>query len=120
MPLQTVLAVLAADATVTGLVAIESIQPVIASQNLAPPFVTLQVLGVTPQNHLQGFGALDECHVVVTAWATTYTAALAIGNAARTALQNAGHLCESRDADQFSSDPDPGVYHIEHQFLIWK
>lgn len=119
MPLQTVRTILAADATVTGLVG-QRIAPVVSEQDNTPPCVTLMVLGVTPSNHLQGFGNLDECHVLVTAWATTYAAALAIGTACRNALQAAGHLCESRDSDSYDAGPDPGLYRVEHQFLIWK
>ncbi len=115
-PVQTVINTLLADASVTVLVSTR-ITPIIAKQNIGAPFVTVMLLGVEPQNHLRGYANLDNCRVIVTAWAPTYAAAMAIGEACRNTMQAAGYLCESRDTDQY--DPDPGMYHTEHQYLVW-
>lgn len=117
-PLQVARDVLTADATVTGLVGTR-ISPVIASQGIATPYITLQVLSTNPENHLRGFASLDRCQLIITAWAETYASAQAIGSACRSAMETAGHLCESRNADQYDPDPDPGLYHTEHQFSMW-
>lgn len=119
MPAKIVRDILAADAMVTGLVSAR-IEYVYSSSLTAAPYVTLAVLTAEPTNHLRGDGDLDLGRVIVTAWAQTYEAANTIAEACRTALQTAGHFCESRDTDQFSPDPDPGLFHVEQQFLIWK
>lgn len=117
-PLLVAKAVLASASTVTTLVG-DRIEPVFVAQGSANPYITLQVLGTDPVNHLRGFGGLDQCRLIITAWAPTYASAQAVGTAAREAMEAAGYECESRSADQFDSDPDPGLYHIEHQFLMW-
>lgn len=115
--LTTTLGVLTGASGVTSLVSTR-ISPVYAEQNVAAPYVTIGTLSVDPLNHLNGCD-LDECRVIVTAWAATHASAEAIGDACRAAMVAAGHVCESRADDQFSNDPNPGLFSVEHQFVLW-
>lgn len=118
MPLKTVRDILVGNAAVTALVG-QRVSPIESEQGEAFPCVTLLVNSVDPANTLRGWANLDQCHVQVSAWAYTYAAALEVANVCRTALQNAGHVCELRESDQFAWDKEPGAFRIPLQVMIW-
>lgn len=118
MPLKTTADVLAADATVTSLVA-QRISPVIGAQTITAPYVIVTVLSSDPINHLSGYSNLTGSRVLVSCYAETYAQALAVAQACLNAMQAAGHHSEQRDTDQYDSNPDPGLYRVEHQFFVW-
>jgi hypothetical protein len=118
---EVVLAVLKSDATVTGIVgsgANAKISPLIKSQGIDPPAVTLQRVSVVPQNNLRGNGGLDQVRVQLDAWATTYGGTRALASACRSALEAAGHPMES-EIDNYDPETDPGMYRITQDYLIW-
>jgi hypothetical protein len=118
---EVALAVLKADSTVTGIVGSGSnakISPLIKSQGITPPAVTLQRISLTPQNHLRGNGGLDQVRIQLDAWCTTYDRARSLANACRNALETAGHVMES-EIDNYDPETDPGLYRITQDFLIW-
>lgn len=118
MSLAAVRTILVAAPAVTSLVG-QRVSPVFAEQNTDLPYVTLSVMNADPFNHLRGSN-LDTCRFLVSAWARTYSEADAIGEACRDALEAAGCVCEQRTGDQFNTDPTPGLFGVEHQFLIWQ
>ncbi len=121
MSVEVALAVLKADSTVTAIVGSGSsakISPLIKSQNLAAPAVTLQRVNVDPQNHLRGHANLDDVRVQLDAWAEKYADARALATACRNAMQTAGHLMIS-EVDNTDMDVDPLLYRITQDFRVW-
>lgn len=121
MSIEVALAVLKADAAVTAIVGAGTaakISPLIKSQNLVAPAVTLQRINVDPQNHLRGFANLDDSRVQLDAWAETYAGVRALATACRNAMQTAGHLTLN-EFDGQEPETDPGLYRITQEFRVW-
>lgn len=120
MPIATVKAVLVADTGVQT-IASDRVSPLETQQGIGFPNITLTVAATEPINSLAGFEGLDRHEVQVDAWAYSYTEALALANAARKALEAAGHTCTSRLTDEFISEPgtDPGVYRVGYVHQVW-
>lgn len=109
--------VLVAAGAVTALVSTR-ISPLIKSQGVTPPAVTIRRGTLEPQNHLRGDGDLDKNTVMVDSWATTYVGARAVADACRTALLAAGILLQG-EFDNYEPGIDPGLYNISQEYLVW-
>lgn len=121
MSVETVLAVLVADAGVTAIVgsgASAKISPLIKAQTIQPPAVTLQRTSLVPQNHLRGNGDLDDVRVQVDSWATSYAGVRALASACRAALEAADYLMIG-EFDNYDPQVDPGLYRITQDFQVW-
>jgi len=110
--------VLVADAAVTALVG-SRVSPLIKSQGVTPPAVTLERSQVDPQNHLQGWASLDYVQVEVRSWAQTFDQARQVADACRSAIESAGHLL-ANEFDNYDPAIDPGLYCVTQQFQVWK
>lgn len=117
MAIQELVAVLQAAQPVQALAA-KRISPVIKSQALALPAVTLQRSAVNPVNSLTGHCDLDENQIQVDSWAETYAAARALADACRAAIQAAGHVMNS-EFDNYEPSVEPGVYCITQSYSVW-
>jgi hypothetical protein len=123
MSIETVLAVLKADASVTAIVGTGTsarISPLIKSQNITLPAVTLQRTSTTPTNSLGSIPhtGLDQTRVQVDCWADSYAGARALSATCRAALQTAGHPCVG-EFDAYDPETDPGVYRLTLDFSVW-
>lgn len=121
MSAEVAVAVLRAAAGVTAIVGSGDdckVSPLIKAQGISPPAVTVQRVATTPQNHLRGFGSLDQNRVQVDVWTAHRDEALDLASACRTAMQNAGHLCLG-EFDNYDPETDPGLYRITQDFEIW-
>lgn len=121
MSVEACLAILVADASVTAIVGTGSnarISPLIKSQGISPPAVTLQRVSVDPQNHIRGHGSLDSVSVQVDSWAVTYAGVRALATACRNAIQASGVLMTS-EFDNYDPETDPGLYRITQEFQFW-
>lgn len=117
MAVKTVRDILMADATVTSLVA-DRISPLVMSQEITYPAITLERFDLQPSNALGGDAALDKNIVEVDTFAETYALAREIADAVRAALAAAA-VQLVREQDHFESTPLPGAYRIEQQFLVF-
>lgn len=119
-PIETVRAVLAAAAPVTAIVGTR-ISPLYRAQTLALPAITLQGVSRVPFNSLRGYSNLDNSRVQVEAWAETYAAARALADAARAALEAAGHLLDLETPPDFDDQPaaTPQAFRITQDFQVW-
>jgi hypothetical protein len=115
MPIQTVLDYLDDYSGLTALVG-ERMSPLIRDQNETLPCVTLSLVSVDPQNHLNGAPTLDQNRVQIDSWATTYAGARAVAAAVRTALESAG-LNLISEFDTFESDVNE--YRVTQDFSVW-
>lgn len=80
------------------------------------PCVTwLQVAG-TPENVISEKPPVDNRRIQIDCWSTTYSGALALGDAVRAALESAGN-CASLNGDDFDSDVK--LYRISFDFSFW-
>lgn len=121
MSVETVLVVLKADAAVTAIVGSglnARISPLIKSQGITTPAVTLQRISLDPVNHLRGHGDLDSVRVQLDAWTESYAEARALAGACRDAIQNAGHLMLG-EFDNYDPETDPGLYRITQDYQVW-
>lgn len=94
------------------------VSPLIKSQDIRPPAVTVQRVTTDPVNDLQGHSDLDSNRVQVDSWATTYEGVLALSVACRESMQDAGHLCVG-EFDNTDQDTDPIQYRITQDFQVW-
>lgn len=94
MSLQTIRAILLADATTQGFVGDKIGPPQAlegeAGEPLPPPYIVLKVAGGEPFNQLSGFAGLNRVEVELTAWAASYQQSIDIAKAARSAIEAAG------------------------------
>jgi hypothetical protein len=104
--------------TIVGSGTNAKISPLIKSQGISPPAITLQRVAVTPQNHLRGNGGLDDSRVQADYWATTYDGVRALAAAGRAAMEAAGHPMQS-EFDNYDPETDPGLYRITQDFQVW-
>lgn len=79
-----------------------------------PAIVWLAVSGV-PNTTMTEHSPVDAVRVQIDCWATTYTQALALATAARTALQDAGNF-QSLNPDSF--DPTTKRYRVSFDFVF--
>ena len=119
MTIATVRAVLVAAAPVTALVPAARIEPLRRTQSFTTPAVTLQVISKIPFNHLTGDGNLDGCLVQVDYWASTYTTARAVADAARVALKAAAFTMQSELDGGFEPETDPELFRITQTWSVY-
>lgn len=115
MPIQTVRGILVAASGVTDLVG-QRISPATRDQAETLPNVTLELVTLVPQNHLNGAPTLDANRVQVDSWATTYAEAQAVADACRAALVAAGLVMESASG---GFDSDAEQYRVTQDFYVW-
>lgn len=91
------------DAAVTAEVGTR-IYPALAAQQPTLPFITYEVIQVTPSDTKDGSSTLDEVRAEVVIYAATYGAAAALSEKVRTALdrQNASNEISSIGSIQFT------------------
>jgi len=112
------LGILSAAAPVTALVGTR-ISPLIRTQDLILPAVTLQRITLTPTNTFAGNGGLDDTRLQVDSWATTYAGARALAIAVRAAFDAVPVLMTLELDNSFQLDPVPGVYQITQEYQLW-
>lgn len=114
-PFEPIRQALLASTQVIALVA-ERITPLTRPQAGANPSITMQLVDLTPETHLQGHANLDGARVQVEYWATTYDAALDLAAKGRTAISAADRIpvFETRDYDF-----EVRLYRIAQDFLVW-
>lgn len=121
MSVEVAVSVLKNAAGVTAIVGSGSscrVSPLMKSQSLTMPAVTVQRVTTDPVNHLRGHGSLDDSRTQLDSWAETYAGARALATACRTAMQTAGHLMLG-EFDNYDPETDPGLYRITQDYRIW-
>jgi len=111
-------AVLVAAAPVTALVDAERIEALRRTQTFAVPAITLQEVSLTPYNHLRGSSGLDAYSVQIDSYAETYTGALQVAAAVRTALEAAGHLLQQQ-LEQSEPENNPELFQITQTWSVY-
>ena len=122
---KAIYALLSANATVLAAVSTR-IFPDVATQDAAYPFIVYTIAATDPTDTKEGPSTLDTVTAVVTTFATSYTSAVDISAAARTALDRKTGTYEGvsiqsvRFADQRSLEMewDKHVYMIEQVYAI--
>jgi hypothetical protein len=112
------LGILSAASPVVALVGTR-ISPLIRTQELILPAITLQRITLTPSNTFAGNGGLDDARVQVDSWATTYAGARALAIAVRAAFDAVPVLMTLEVDNSFQLDPVPGVYQITQEYQLW-
>lgn len=110
--------VLIAYAPLTAIVG-DRISPLIKSQGVVTPAITLRRGHTEPQNHLTGNGSLDAVTVFCDCWADSYVQARDVADKARAALIAAGIQLEN-EFDNYEPAIDPGLYNVSQEYLVWK
>lgn len=115
--IQQVLAVLTLAAPVTALVG-SRITPLIRTQDLALPAITLQRITMTPTNQFSGDAGLDQARVQVDCYGASYIDARNVANAVRTAMR-AVPILMTLETERFDEPPNPGVYSVTQEYEVW-
>lgn len=118
MPLATVRAVLIADAAVVALVPAARIEPLRRTQTFDTPAITLQVVSKTPFNHLLG-ASLDLSLVQLDCWASNYTAARAVADACRAALETPVLTMQGEIDGGLEPDTDPELFRVTQTWSVY-
>jgi len=118
MAVATVRAVLIASAPVTALVPATRIEPLRRTQSLAVPAISLQRISETPFPHLRSSAGLTINSVQLDIWAIGYTAAKAIADACRSALEAATHEFVG-ESDGYEPETDPELYRITQTWSVF-
>lgn len=116
-PLIGAVTILLAAAGVTALVG-TNVTPLIRTQDVAVPAVTISPIATVPQNHMSGDGGLDNTRLQVDSWGATYSDARTLANAVRAAFL-AANVLMTVDHPTFEEQPIPGVYRVTQEFLFW-
>lgn len=111
-------AVLVAAAPVTALVDAERIEALRRTQSFDVPAITLQEASLTPVNHLRGASGYDANSVQIDSYAGTYTDALQIAAAIRSAMQAAGHLLQQQQ-EQAEPENNPELFQITQTWSVY-
>lgn len=115
--IQQVLAVLTAAAPVVALVG-SRIAPLLRTQDLVLPAITLQRITLSPTNQFSGDGGLDQTRVQVDCYGATYSNARAVADAVRTAMK-AVPILMTLETERFDEPPNPGVYCVTQEYEVW-
>lgn len=92
------------------------ISPQFAEQSEALPYITYDLIGNLPANHLEDIPTLDERRIQVNSYADTYRGAVDLAEAVRTALQPLGYLALEIDLPR---DFDSRTYAIAQDWVIY-
>lgn len=114
----TARAVLIADATTTAIVPAERIEALRRTQSFEVPAITLQNVTKVPVNHLRGWGGIDTNVVQVDYYAATYTEALTLAAAARTALEAGGFLMRDQ-LERNEPETDPELFQMTQTWSVF-
>jgi hypothetical protein len=91
------------------------IYPTIMPQDAVTPAIVWLVVSGTPNTTMTEHSPVDAVRVQVDCWADTYTTALSLANAARSALQDAGNLL-SQNPDYY--EPTTKKYRVSMDFIF--
>lgn len=98
----------------------DRISPVADQLNETFPRIVLTATDLQPINSLSGWAGLDRNEVQIEVWATDYTTAKHIADAARDAMNAAGHLTLGMVNNQFEFSPDVTAFLVGYIFQVWK
>jgi hypothetical protein len=115
--LMQVLAVLQAAGGVTALVGTR-ISPLLRTQDLSLPAITLQRITLSPTNQFSGDGNLDQARVQVDCYGATYSDARGVAGAVRIAMK-AVPILMTLETERFDEPPNPGVYCVTQEYEVW-
>jgi hypothetical protein len=117
-PIQTLRDILMADPAVVTLV-VDRITPLVRTQDIGVPAVTLQLITGAPENHLQGDSGLQYNRVQLDAWAETYDGAEILAKLCRTAIVAGGFICD-RELDNFDDTAQlSGLFSKTQEYSVW-
>lgn len=116
---ETIVATLKADVTVTGLLA-DRISPLRGFQDEVFPYAIITEVSNTPENTLSGFAGIDHCEVQVDVWDTTFDGADTAARTCRSTLQSAGYICLSKVGDSSDDQLDPALTRVGFTFQVWQ
>lgn len=118
MTVATVFAVLSGSAPVTALVPATRIEALRRTQLLTVPAITLTEVTRTPFPHLRGTSGLSRSLVQVDCYGNTYTEALSVAAAVRTALEGATHQFEEQ-IERNEPETNPELFLITQSWLVF-
>lgn len=118
MTIATVRAVLVAAVPVTTLVPADRIEALRRTQSFAIPAITLTDVVKVPFSHLRSSTGLCLSTIQVDCLAATYTAALALATAVRTALEAATFIMDSQ-IERNEPETDPELFQITQSWSVF-
>lgn len=117
MSVPTVYSVLSNDATVNGLVS-GRITPLQSPELATLPLITVERVTMNPSYSLTGDCGLDAHLMHINCFSNTYADSRAIAAAVRSAMAAAKHVMQNETED-YDPAPDPGMYRITQEWLVW-
>ncbi len=120
MSVAIVRAVLVASGAVTTLVPAERIEALRRTQSFAAPAITLTDISKIPFSHLGGNAGLDLNSVQIDVYGDTYTDALTITDAIRTALEaDAANFVMQSQLERNEPETDPELFQITQTWSVF-
>lgn len=114
---QVIYDVLAVDPGVASLVSTR-ITPLLRTQDLALPAVTIRRITTSPINTLNDDAGMDDNRVQVDSWASTYAIAYATAQACRRAITAAGFPM-NLELDDFNQEAQlAGLYQVTQEYYV--
>lgn len=87
-----------------------------AAQNTNPPYIAWQRVISTTNNSLRGASDVQNTRVQIDAYATSYTAADALGSAIEAAVVGIGAI---KISEQDFFEDDTRLYRVSQDFSLW-